>query len=191
MLQTGNEGKPMRKGVESEGGASGGMSVASAIIHSAKSILNRMMNPFSVTLPSNNFNPEGAETFDIERLVSLDAGEESVILEYTAKESQTIRFIKYGMFNNIVLGSNVRFYPTINGNRVLKFHGDPMLDFALYLAVGPDLTENSMRTCDITLSPGQTLRWVGRNLSGAKGELGVRMRGYLINANTISRPFGG
>lgn len=190
-LKVGNEGPSINRGPENKniGGGSGG--ATSAIIESAKAILNRLSNPFNVILPSNTFNPEGAETFDIERLVSLDVGEENTIMEYTAKESQTIRFIKYGMFTNVVLGQNVRFYPTINGNRILKFHGDPMNDFALYLSVGPDLTENSMRNCDIVLSPGQTVRWVAKNLSGARADFGVRMRGYLINANTISRSFGG
>lgn len=191
MLEVGNEGKPILRGPEQQGGSSGGVSVASAIIQSTKAILNRMMNPFSVILPLNTFNPDGAETFDIEKLVSLNAGEEATILEYTAKESQTIRFIKYGMYTNVVLGANVRFEPTIQGNRILKFHGDPMLNFALYLSVGPDLSENSLKTCDVILTPGQTIKWIGRNLSGANANLGVRMRGYLVNNNSNSKGFGG
>lgn len=191
MLKIGNEGNPMRRGNEAEKASSGGMSLGQAVMESAKAILNRMKNPFNVFLPTNHYSPEGAETFDIERLVSIDPATTETVLLYTAKESQTIRFIRYGMFNNVVLGANVKFYPTINGNRILKWHGDPQDNFSLYLSVGPDLTENSLRPCDIVLTAGQTLEWRVANLSGSKADFGVRMRGYLINQNTSERGFGG
>ena len=191
-IRIGDQGGPMNRGASASGGGGGGLSVVDAITSGVKALLSRSLNPFSVTLPSNTFNPEGADTFDIERLVTLDAGATEAVISYTALESQTIRFIRYGVFTNVVLGDNVRFLPTINGNRILKFHGDPMNDFAIYLSVGPDLTENSLRQCDVTLSPGQTLQWVAKNLSGAKAEFGVRMRGYLINQNSNpTRGFGG
>jgi len=182
-------GKPMNP--ENRGGQGQGLSVQGSISQAVKALLDRMMNPFKITFPRNFYNPVGADSFDIRALDVFIAGEKKVLMTYVAKEGQTIHFIKYGLFTDILKADEVRFYPTIDGNRILRYHGDPNNDFALNLSVGPDLTEDSMIPCEVDLKPGQTLQIVGENLSGADADLGVRFRGYIMNENASSRGFGG
>lgn len=172
-------------------GSGGGLSVAQAISMAVKSILDRMMNPFKVTFPPNFYNPVGTDSFDIRALDSFTSGEKKVVMRYEAKEGQTIRFIKYGLFTNILKADDVRWFITINGNRILRYHGDPQQDFALNLSVGPDLTENSLIPCDFDLKTGQILEILAENASGANADIGARFRGYLVNENQSSRGFGG
>jgi hypothetical protein len=182
-------GKSMTPDNRSQGGQ--GLSVQGSIQMAVKAMLERMMNPFKITLPVNFYNPVGADSFDIRALDVFTAGQKKVLMTYTAKAGQTIHFIKYGLFTDILSADNVRFYPTIDGNRILRYHGDPNNDFALNLSVGPDLTEDSMIPCEFDLKAGQTLQIVGENLSGADADLGVRFRGYIVNENASSRGFGG
>jgi hypothetical protein len=147
---------------------------------------------FKVLLPENHFSPDGADTFDIRVVGNLSPNSTEILLEYTAQDSQTIRFIRYGLYTNIVPAVNVDFFPTKNGSRILRYHGDCNDDFKLNLSVGPDLSENSLIPCDIVLMPGQTVRWTVKNNGDVPSDVGVRMRGYLITANnTGNRAFGG
>ena len=162
------------------------------IIDAVKTILNRMKSAFAVTLPENHYSPEGSDQFDIRVVGIIEAGATETLLSYTAENSQTIRFIKYGIYTNIVLATNVDFFPTKNGSRILRYHGDPNDDFRLNLSVGPDLTENSLITCDITLRAGEVLEWKAKNLGAVASDVGVRMRGFLVTENRNgSRGFGG
>lgn len=182
-----DEGAPMNP--SRKGGNSGGPFEILAFI--AKGILDRLSNPFKVILPSNHFNPVGTDSFDIRALDVFLAGEKKTLMSYVAKDGQTIRFIKYGFYNNVVKADDVRLFPTINGNRILRYHGDPNQDFAINLSVGPDLTEDSLIYCDFELKSGQKLEIVAENLSGVQVDIGGRFRGYLLNANEPSRGFGG
>lgn len=181
-----------RDGEGGHGGSGGtGSSIPQAIASAVASILGRMMNPFKVTLPNNFYNPVGTDSFDIRALDVYAPAEQKVLLSYTAKEGQTIRFIKYGLFTNILKADDVRWYAKINGNRILRYHGDPQQDFALNLSLGPDLTENSLIPCDFDLKTGQTLEIVAVNNSASPADIGARFRGYLVNESQSSRGFGG
>lgn len=147
---------------------------------------------FRVLLPENHYAPEGADTFDIRVVGTLDPASTETILSFTAQDSQTVRFIRYGLYTNIVPAPNVDFLPTLEGSRILRYHGDPLDDFKLNLSVGPDLTENSLIPCDVLVLPGQTIKWTVKNNGGVKSDIGVRMRGYLVTASQASkRSFGG
>lgn len=169
-----------------------GISPVFAIVEGVRSLLNRMKNTFSVALPENHFSPEGSDQFDIRVVGTIDAGATEVLMSYTALESQTVRFIRYGIYTNILLAPNVNFFPTKNGSRILRYHGDPNDDFKLNFSVGPDLTENSMCPCDVMLRAGETLEWKVENAGSVKSDVGVRMRGYLVTENKNgNRGFGG
>lgn len=168
-------------------GGGGGSNPYSIIIEMMRIFFGKIeqfiTRPVKVYLPENIYNPDGSETFDIMRLQLTNANTKETVLEYTAGNQQTIRFTRYGIFNNKTFGAEVRFYPTINGKRILVFHGDPLDNFSLYLSVGVDLSENAMIPCDITLNPGDTLKWEAENISGVNGEFAVRMRGYIVNTH--------
>lgn len=166
-------------------------SVGDIIKAVASKIIERMAKSFAITFPMNYYNPENSDSFDIRALDIYSAGEDKILMSYTAQEGQTIRFIKYGFFTNIVLADNVRMWPEINGVRILKYHGDPNQDFAINLSLGPDLTENSMIPTDFELAPGQTLTIRAKNTSGTTAEIGARFRGYIMKASRNDRAFGG
>lgn len=169
-----------------------GASVQMVIAEAVKTILNRMRSSFSVNLPENHYSPDGADSFDIRVVGVLDGGATETLLSYKAESSQTIRFIRYGIYANIVLANNVDFFPTVNGSRILRYHGDCNDNFKMNLSVGPDLTENSLIPCDIVLRPGEILEWKVTNNSAVKSDLGVRMRGFLMTENKNgNRGFGG
>jgi len=182
-------GQPMTPSPSRGGG--GQMSVSEAIISGVKTLLERMMNPFKVSFPTNYYNPVGADSFDIRALDVFAANETKVLFEYKAKEGQTIKFIKYGVFTNTVAADNFELIPTIDGKRILNYHGDPTLDFAINLSIGPDLTENCMIPCDFDLKTDQTLRIVCKNKQAVSTEIGARFRGYLVRENRSQRGFGG
>jgi len=184
--------------IENKGGVKGntpspqGASPAFMIAEGVKALLNRMSNTFKVNLPENHYSPEGSDQFDIRVVGVVQAGATEVLMSYRAENSQTIRFIKYGMFTNILLATNVTFFPTKDGSRILRYHGDPNDDFKLNFSVGPDLTENSLITCDVTLRAGEELRWTVTNNGTVGAEVGVRMKGFLVNDNSNgNRGFGG
>jgi hypothetical protein len=176
-----------------DGGSSAPTSMVQfAIVEGVKSILNRMKNAFSVNLPENHYAPEGADSFDIRVVGIIDPESKETLLSYKALDSQTIRFIRYGIYTNIVPGQNVDFFPTKQGSRILRYHGDCNDNFKLNLSVGPDLTENSLIPCDIILRPGEVLEWKVVNNGAVKSDVGVRMRGFLVNENKNGgRGFGG
>ena len=182
-------GSPMTPAPRGVGGSS--VSIPEAIMNGVKTLLERMMNPFKVSFPTNYYNPVGADSFDIRALDEFLPNETKVLFEYKAKEGQTIRFIKYGVFTNTVKADNFELVPTIDGKRILNYHGDPKMDFAINLSIGPDLTENCMIPCDFDLKTDQTLRIVCKNKQAVSTEIGARFRGYLVRENRSQRGFGG
>lgn len=162
---------------------SGGSGVSQVLLDAIRSLIKLFSGEIKIKIPENLVNPEGSKIVDISRLQTIASGDTETILEIIAKKSETFRFIRYGFFNNKVLASEVEFFPTINGNRILEYHGDPMQNFKLYLSLGDNLAESNLIYCDIVLLPGQKLEWKAKNSGGAEGEFGVRMRGYKVNTN--------
>lgn len=171
-------------------GGGGGNPASQMLVEAIRTLVRLFSGEIRVKIPENIVNPEGSKTVDISRLQTIASGATETILKITAKKSETFRFIRYGFFNNKVLASEVEFFPTINGTRILESHGDPMQEFKLYLSLGDNLAESNLIFCDITLLPGQTLEWKAKNSGGAIGEFGVRMRGYRVNTNKENKSGG-
>lgn len=175
-------------GSPSKGG--GGNTVSEAILNTLRSLINIFNGEIRIKIPENIVNPEGSKTVDISRLQTIASGATETILRLEAKKGETYRFIRYGFFNNKVLASEVEFFPTLDGVRILEYHGDPIQDFKLYLSLGDNLAESNLIFCDIVVSPGQVLEWKAKNNAGAEGEFGVRMRGYRVNTNKENKSGG-
>lgn len=162
------------------------------IFEAARAILNRLAQAVKVSLPENHYSPEGSDQFDIRVAGTLTPGSTETLMSFKADTSQTVRMIRYGMYTNILQAANVDFYPTLNGSRILKYHGDPNDDFRLNFSVGPDLTENSLIPCDILVRPGEVIAWKVTNRGTVSANIGVRMRGFLVNdSKEGNRGFGG
>jgi hypothetical protein len=135
-----------------------------------------------VDFPRHLFIPEGAEGVDLRKVVVMSSGPAyAQLMRWQAPVGAVTRFIKYGIFND---GDNAAFFdfkPTVNGNRILRYHGEPMADGSYHIALGlaPDFSDGSMMPCQLTLQPNDILEWQILNTSGVDTSMGVRMVGYF------------
>lgn len=162
-----------------------------AIQKLGESILNALANRIKIVFPENYYPPVGSETVDFRALESVAAGIEFELFKFTCPEGMTFRFSKYALFTDILLAVDVDFIPLIDGNRILRYHGDPNFNFKMNLAIGPDLSDNCCIPCDFELRSGQTLSMVVKNNSATPSPVGARFFGYKVNQNSVTRPFGG
>lgn len=147
-----------------------------------------------VSFPPNFYPPAGAESVDIRRLINVPAGQvgELEVMRFQALTAQAVVWYKYGIFTDALDASLVEFIPRINGNRILRYHGDPQNNFRLSLSVGPNLGDDSMIVTQVYMKPNDVLTWHVKNLDAVINPMGVRMMGYIdtsLKRKTMS--FGG
>jgi hypothetical protein len=138
--------------------------------------------PTRVDLPRHLYIPQGAESIDLRTVYNVPSPTiDFKILEFIAPQGAVTRFINYAIFNDGDAEINYNFKPFVNGNRVLRYHGHPLADGSYKLALGlaPDLSQNSLVGCQLTLNPGDVLQWLITNASGVDTAMGVRMVGYF------------
>lgn len=133
--------------------------------------------------PLNHFVPAGSEVIEIRRVREIDPGQTFDLLTFNPVAlgitGGVVRFIRYGIFNDGLLEDDYSFLPLVNGMRALRFHGNPAKNFLLSLGLAPDLSDNSMVSCQLVLQPNQTLVWRLTNKSLVSTVMGVRMSGYV------------
>lgn len=132
--------------------------------------------------PRHLFVPAGAESVDLRSVWNIPAGTNDFsILRFVAPQGASTRFIKYGIFNDGNAAVDYDFKPLVNGNRIMRYHGEPMANGSFHLALGlaPDLAEEAMVPYQITLNPGDILEWLVSNNSIVDTSMGVRMLGYF------------
>ena len=134
-----------------------------------------------VSLPKHLFTPEEGQSIDIRNLADIPAGPGSTynMLTFTAPPGGITRFTSYAIFNDALDFTLVDFLPTINGSRILPFHGNPQANYKIALGLAPDLSNNSLIECQLALEPGQVLNWLVTNNALVVVTMGVRMKGYL------------
>jgi hypothetical protein len=150
-------------------------------------------HPTDVNFPPHLYIPQGAQSLDLRRVVSISSPSSNVLLfSFTCPPGAITRFIKYGIFNDGQNGANYDFLPLVDKGRIFPYHGDPTQNYKIYLGVGPDLSESSMIPCQLSLQPGQTLEWYISNSSGVNTSMGVRMVGYFdTTQKRVQGRFGG
>ena len=146
----------------------------------------------NVDFPPHLFIPDGAESIDARRVLSVDPNTVNLeIFRFVAPEGCVTRFISYGIFNDGDDAVNYKFLPEIDGNRVMRYHGDPLNFFKMDLGLAPDLSNSALIPCQLALAPRQTLTWRIWNNSGVITSMGVRMVGYFdIRQMRVTPKFG-
>ena len=146
-----------------------------------------------IILPRNYFRPFGTDSLDLRNLIDVPANTvNQTFFEFRAPKSSNVVITHYAVFTDILLAQNIEFIPRVNGNRVLRYHGDPNNNFRINLSVSVDLSGNALIPCEILLQPGQTLSWAFSNNSGAPAPMGVRVVGYVDSVTKSSGSnFGG
>lgn len=132
-------------------------------------------------LPRHLYIPGDAQSIDIRALATVPALSSGNILEFVAPRSGKTTFIGYALFNDALLFNDVEFVPTVDGARILPYHGTPQAGgkYKLSLGVGPDMNNSSLIKCLVSMEPGQKLVWEVRNAAAVDVVMGVRMAGYL------------
>lgn len=145
-----------------------------------------------ITLPRHLFIPEGAESIDIRRVLNLPSPTtDQLILRFVAPPGAYTKFISYGVYNDGDDAANYQFKPMVDGNRIFRYHGDPLNNYKIDLGLAPDLSNNSLIPCQLTLEPGQILEFFVTNTSGVDTSMGVRMVGYFDTQSTrVTERFG-
>jgi hypothetical protein len=142
--------------------------------------------------PRHLYVPEGAESVDISRAFSVSAASSLDILRFVAPQGAKTYFLGYAIFCDALLFSSVDYVPTVNGSRILKYHGDPQSNFKIALGNTVDLGNNAMRSCQLALNPGEILNWRVTNNDVVDIVMAVRMVGYVDSSNTrTNQRFGG
>lgn len=140
---------------------------------------NRQATP--VRLPPHLFIPEGAESLDIR--VAADIGAltttPTLLMEFQCPQGAQTHFISYAIFSDGSLAQNQQFIPEVDGRRVFPFQGDPQDNFKINLGLAPDLSNNSLIACQLTMNPGEKLQWKVINTNVIDIAMGVRMVGYV------------
>ncbi len=138
-----------------------------------------------VSFPKHLFIPEGAESLDLRRVVSIPGGMvDYLLMEFTAPIGALTRFIGYGVYNDGYDANDFTFLPTVDNSRIFRYHGDPMHDYRIALGLAPDLGNEAIIPCQVTLQPNQTLRWYISNRGAVAANMGVRMIGYFDTSST-------
>ena len=93
--------------------------------------------------------------------------------------------------------SGIEWFPTIDGQRVLQYHGSPGLNLSpnpeTHLDAPTAFSFNSegLAKCQVLMNPNQVFRWGITNTSGGPLTLGVRMVGYVDASQQLqSTKFG-
>ena len=135
----------------------------------------------SINLPPHLFTPEGAESLDIR--VAADIGANTItpalLMSFKCPPNATCHFLQYAVFSDGSLAVNQEFIPRVDGNRVFPYQGDPNNNFKIDLGLAPDLSNNSLIQCQLTIQPNQTVQWFVKNLNAVNIAMGVRMVGYI------------
>lgn len=153
--------------------------------------------PQKVQLPDNIFLPPNATSIDIRRVANVDpATVNAPFMGFRAPEGAVARFTHYAVFSDGTLAAGQRFFPRINGNRIFPYHGDPGVDgegaFEINLGLSPDLGNEALVSCNLTLNPNELIQWSITNTNAVAIAMGVRMVGYLeYTAQRENNNFGG
>lgn len=146
--------------------------------------LYETMEALVTSFPSHLYVPDGSQSLDMRRLVSVATGTvNEEIFRFQAPKGQRVWFLGYSIFSDGTLAASQEFIPRVDGNRVFPYHGDPNNSFKINLGLGPDMSNQNIIHCQLPLEPGQVLTWSVTNTSGVAIAMGVRMTGYLDSQN--------
>lgn len=144
-------------------------------------------------LPEHLYTPRLARAVDLKKLAIVPANTtEALLMEFKVPKGMTLTWRHYALFNDALTTQNSYFKVTVDGNPVLRYHGDPTDGFKLSLGCSADLSNQALMEANIVVRPNQTVRWYVVNTDDVDVTMGVRMVGHLQNGNNVNNTrFGG
>lgn len=166
--------------------------VMSSTLEEAQNKKELYDNPIPVVFPRYLAAPEGAETVDIRRIAVLNPGESFQLFTFQCLPGSTAIFYNYALFTDALDNASILWLPTVDGRRILAYHGDPADNYKINLSVGIDMSQAALIPCQVIMQPGQILSWTVTNSGAAQVSMGVRMVGYLdVGQRLTSSKVGG
>jgi hypothetical protein len=165
--------------------------VSASTPEEAYDIKNAYENPMPTLLPRHLYAPEGARTVNFQKVVSVPAGGNVPLFSFTCLPGSTLVLFSYGLFSDAPKLSNIQWNPTVDGSRVLEYHGDPANNFFITEATGSGLSNTDLVPCQLLMEPGQKIAWSAQNNTLGAVQMGVRMIGYIdMSQRLTSSKFG-
>jgi len=145
-----------------------------------------------LVFPRHLFCPKGSEPVDWRSAIIVPALTTTPlsVFKYTAKSSEFFTFLGYSLYNDSSLAEDIEFFPTINGQRILRYHGDPDNNFKLNFSMGQDLSNINIVNCNFRLNPNEEIEWKVVNRSNSTSRMGVRLTGFLENSYRETVKYG-
>lgn len=152
-------------------------------------------DPMPVLQPRHLKMPEGATSLDFTRLVAnVPSGSPTEIYSFTCPPGATTVIYGYNVLaQNAVFPADIEWVPTVDGNRVLRYHGVPDTNgrVRIRFPVSSPTNFGFLVPCQILLQPGQIFTWTAINNTGAPVHMGARTSGYLdFSQRLMSAKFG-
>jgi hypothetical protein len=149
-----------------------------------------------VEFPRHLYPPAGVDTLDFRIVRQMDPGEEFNLIDFTPQlfGIQANTYItQYAVFNDGLLEANFAFQPTLNGNRIYPFHGNPAFNPPLIsLGLAPDEANYALINGFLTMNPQDRLVWRAFNKDVVSVAMGVRVVGYVDQTSKrVTTRFGG
>ena len=157
----------------------------------------QLSGEFTREFPFHLYTPAGAEGVDLRNLVLIPLGTEFNVIDFVAPNAGTLFFLGYTIFTDALNFANIDFIPTVNGRRILPFHGNPntlnsTTEPAFKMGLGISSDFSVLVPCQVGLNPGDRLIWRVVNNEAVDQVFGVRMAGYIDTTGTrVGKRFGG
>lgn len=155
----------------------------------------QLRKPIPVELPSHiyPYAPLGSQPLDFRKLCNVTAGSSNLaFMSFTAPQGSRTVFQAYAIFSDALNANLTNFVPTVDGQRVFPYHGDPTDNFRIALGLAPDISNNALIPSQLILEPGQKMTWFVSNTDTVDVAMGVRMVGYFdVSAPRVTPRFGG
>lgn len=187
----GQGNRPIGSSKRGSGGGSSGGGITQ--FDTQSNAMSRAIKETTIKLPINHFTPEDGTTFDFRKLAIVSTGTiNGELFSFEVPKGYNMLWTHYALFNDALLATDTEFIPTINRNKVLKFHGDPSDNFRLHLGANAFMDDDSLYEANIAMRPSHIIRWGVTNTSGVDVVMGVRMKGVIDNSGkTLGKRFGG
>jgi hypothetical protein len=159
----------------------------------------RQPAPVNILLPKNFNPPPGAKSLDLASALNVVTGGTVTIMTFTPPQGFTAFLTSFATATDALTPpttpANFEFNPSISGQRIYEYDGDPMDNFKISVIDGLNrvgLSNIALRQGYYLLAAGQTVTWNATNNSGATILMAVRQVGFMVQGTpTNEELFGG
>jgi len=132
--------------------------------------------------PMHLYPPRGSQTFDMRRNVRLVAPSVlTTLIDYTLPEGIQGFWRTYSLYSDVPAGVNAQWTVFLNEQPCFPFHGDPLNNFKITLALGIDLS--SEIDALLELKGGDHIKVVGElsaPVAAPGAAIAFRMKGWFV-----------